>query len=259
MKNIIISVSAMVVLALTGCASKDQLKKTLEQNPDIVINMIEKHPYKFMEALNAAAQNARKQQAEEEEKKQASAMDEEFKNPKVAQIDPKRAIFGKAEAPITIVEYSDFECPFCTRGYNTVNEVVQKYGDKVRIVYKHLPLDFHPTAEPAARYYEAVAISADADKAHKFHNYIFENQDKLKAGKEKFLEEAAKKVGANVAKVKALVNSEEVTKRIQDDKAEAQKFGFSGTPGFLINGVSIKGAYPASEFIKIIDKHLAAK
>lgn len=259
MKKFTVIISAIFALALTSCTGKDQLKKTLEENPDIVINVIEKHPLKFMEALNAAAQNARKQQMEEEEKKQGQAMEEEYKNPKVAEIDPKRAIFGKSEAPITIVEYSDFECPFCSRGYNTVNEVKAKYGDKVRVVFKHLPLDFHPTAEPAARYFESVLISAGVDKAKKFHDLVFENQEKLKSGKEKFLEDTAKKVGADVAKVKALVKSEEVTKRIEADKAEAGKFGFSGTPGFLINGVSLRGAYPASEFSKIIDKHLAGK
>ncbi len=251
--------TAFFALALISCANKDQLKKTLENNPDIVINVIEKHPLKFMEALNTAAQNARKQQFEEEEKKQAAAMEEEYKNPKVAQIDAKRAIFGKSDAAITIVEYSDFECPFCSRGYKTVKEVAEKYGDKVRVVFKHLPLDFHPTAEPAARYFESVLISSGVDKAEKFHDYVFENQEKLKAGKEKFLDEAAKKAGADVAKVKALIGSEEVTKRIEADKAEAGKFGFSGTPGFLINGVSLKGAYPASEFAKIIDKQLATK
>lgn len=248
--------STLVALVLAGCASKDQLKKTLEDNPEIVINVIEKHPLKFMEALNKAAQDARKQQFEDEEKKQSQAMEEEFKNPKTPEVDTKRAIFGKADAKITIVEYSDFECPFCTRGYRTVKEVKDKYKDQVRVVYKHLPLDFHPTAEPAARFFEAVAIDAGAGAAEKFHDYVFENQEKLKSGKEKFLEEAAKKAGANLSKVKTLISSEEVTKRIEADKAEAAKFGFSGTPGFLINGVSLRGAYPANEFAKIIDRHL---
>lgn len=253
MKQFIVLFAAL--FAVSGCTSKDQLKKTLEENPDIVINVIEKHPFKFMEALNAAAQNARKQQMEEEEKKQQSAMEDEFKNPKQPEIDPKRAIFGNPNAPITIVEYSDFECPFCSRGYRFVSEVQQKYGDKVRLIYKHLPLDFHPLAEPAARYYEAIALQS-AEKAKKYHDYVFENQDQMKGKKEKFLEEAAKKSGADMAKVKAMLNSEEVTKRIESDKAEAAKFGFSGTPGFLVNGVSIRGAYPPSEFSKIIDRHL---
>ena len=79
------------------------------------------------------------------------------------------------------------------------------------------------------------------------------------ADKEKFLDKIAKKVGADLAKVKKDINSSIVNERIEADIAEAKKFDFSGTPGFLINGVSLKGAYPFSEFKKIIDRHLESK
>lgn len=255
MKKIVL-LSALI-LGLGACTGKDALKKTLEENPEILTNAIEKNPLKFMEALNRAAQDARRQQFDDEEKKQSQAVEEEFKNPKTPVIEPER-VLGKADAPITLVEYSDFECPFCSRGYRTVKEVKEKYGDKIKFVFKHLPLDFHPMAEPAARYFEAIALQ-DKDKAYKFHDYVFENQEKLKTGKEKFLDEAAKKTGADLAKVKKDLKSEAVTKRIEADKAEAAKFGFSGTPGFLINGVSLRGAYPTPEFVKIIDRHLGGK
>ena len=108
-------------------------------------------------------------------------------------------------------------------------------------------------ALPAAKYFEAVARQTP-EKAYKYHDYVFENQDKLNAGGEKFLQEAAKKAGADMNKIKKDVASDDIMKNINADKAEANKFEFFGTPGFLVNGVSIKGAYPAAEFEKIIDR-----
>jgi protein-disulfide isomerase len=162
---------------------------------------------------------------------------------------------GPKDAPITIVEYSDFECPYCSRGYRTIQEVKEKYKGKIRFVFKHLPLDFHPMAMPAAQYFEAIALQSP-EKAYKFHDYVFENQDKLKTGKEKFLDEAARKAGADLAKVKTDMKSDTVMKRIEADMEEAKQFGISGTPGFIINGVSLRGAYPADKFAEIIDRQL---
>jgi protein-disulfide isomerase len=104
--------------------------------------------------------------------------------------------------------------------------------------------------------YEAIALQ-DKAKATKFKDYVFDNQDQLNKQGPKFYEEVAKKVGANVAKAKKDAAGEEVKKRIEADKAEGEKFGFTGTPGYLVNGVSLKGAYPIEEFQKIIDKMLS--
>lgn len=245
----------MGALLFSGCVSKDQLKKTIEENPDIITDAIKKNPVKFMEALNDAAQEARKKDRDKQAEQEAQGLEEEFKNPKKPEVDEARVIFGNKSAPVTIVEYSDFECPFCSRGYQVIDQVKKKYGDKVRVVYKHLPLSFHPMAEPAARYFESIALQGH-DKAEKFHDLVFQNQEKLKGEKEKFLQDAAKKSGADVKKVLAEINSEKVSANIKKDMAEAEKFGFSGTPGFLVNGVSVRGAYPLDHFEKIIDRHL---
>lgn len=255
MKAFKVLLALAVVAGLTGCMGKDSLKKTLKENPDILVEAIEENPAKIMDALNNAVRKAQQQQFEEREKGLAQERDEEFKNPKQPAIDEER-IWGNKSAPITIVEYSDFECPFCKRGYSTLEEVTKKYGDKVRVLFKHLPLDFHPMAMPAAQYYEAIRLQG-IDKAKKFHDYVFEKQQELGSRKEKFLDEAAKKAGADLAQVKKDINTEKVKKVVEADMEEARKFGFNGTPGFLVNGVSIRGAYPAEEFSKIIDQHLA--
>lgn len=248
---------AITSLALVNCApSASQLKQAIEKDPSIVFVAIEKDPEKFFEVANKAAQDAQRRaqgkQAEDETKKR----DEEFANPIKPEIEESRVVFGSKSAPITIVEYSDFECPYCSRGFKTVKEVMGEYKDKVRVIFKHLPLDFHPHAMPAAKYFEAVARQ-DHGKAAKFHDVVFENQKEFVAKGEAFLKDTVKKVGADLKKVEKDLKDETLMKRINDDMAEAQKFGFSGTPGFVINGVSLRGAYPATEFKKIIDRHLS--
>lgn len=239
---------------LTGCLGESMVKEALEKNPDLVFDIIKKNPAKFVDTANQAYeeyQMAKRREMEEGESKQR---EEEFKNPKKPKISDGRAILGSASAPVTIVEYSDFECPYCQQGYLNLKQVKEMYGDKVRIIYKHLPLENHPNAMPAAKYFEAIAQQS-GEKAYKFHDMLFENQRELKKGTA-FLDEAAKKVGADMAKLKKDLESEKVMGNINEDMEEARQFGFRGTPGFLINGVSLPGAYPPAAFKKIIDRHL---
>jgi protein-disulfide isomerase len=241
---------------IVGCTpSASSLKKAVENDPDILFVAIEKNPEKFLEVVNKAAREAQMKARQKEEDEEKGRTEEEFKTPKQPVISENRAIHGKKDAPITIVEYSDFECPFCSKGFQIMNQVKQAYGDKIRIVFKNLPLDFHPQALPAAKYFEAIALQ-NGDKAYKFHDEVFSNQNRLKSEGEKFLKSVAQKVGADMKKLAKDVDGEEVKSRIQADMEEAKKFGFSGTPGFLINGVSVRGALPFEEFKAIIDRHL---
>ncbi|MCB0365690.1 MAG: thioredoxin domain-containing protein [Bdellovibrionaceae bacterium] len=257
LRNLALVLSGFVitVLAFSCTPSPSQLKKAVEENPDIVFAAIEKDPQKFIEVVNKAAREAQMKGREKEMQEERDRMEAEFKNPKKPEIGDSRVIFGAKDAPVTIVEYSDFQCPYCQRGYNTMKEVLKAYEGKVRVIYKHLPLDFHPMAEPAARYFEAIGLQSPS-KAEKFHDAVFEDQQSLGAEKGDFLDKMAKKVGADMGKLKKDLESEAVKGIIAADMAEARKFEFSGTPGFLVNGVSLKGAYPLDEFKKIIDRHL---
>jgi protein-disulfide isomerase len=249
---------ATLALSLVNCApSAKQLKEAIEKDPSIVFVAIEKDPEKFFEVANKAAQEAQKKAQEKQSDDEGKKRDDEFANPLKPEIEEGRVIFGNKNAPITIVEFSDFECPYCSRGHKTIEEVRKEYGDKVRIVFKHLPLEFHPQALPAARYFEAIARQ-DHGKAEKFHNMMFDNQKEMASKGEAYMKDAAKKLGMDMKKLEADLKDASLMKRIDADRAEAEKFGFSGTPGFLINGVSLRGAYPFPEFKKIIDRHLAA-
>ncbi len=243
---------------LSCSPSADQLKQTLNEHPDIVLDVIKNHPAEFVETINVAFQQAQVKKQQDQVRELATERETEFKNPKKAKVESGRAIAGSKAAPITIIEYSDFQCPYCSRGYETIKQVQEKYGDRVRVIYKHLPLEMHPMAMPAAKYFEAIALQ-DSKKAYQFHDKIFENQDKLNLQKEKYLESVAQELSLNMKKLKRDINSDVVKKRIEADMAEAKKFNFTGTPGFLVNGVSIRGAYPLSEFESVIDRHLASK
>ena len=192
-----------------------------------------------------------------QQRAEENQMDEDFKSPKKLDLDKTRAIRGSLSAPIKIVEYSDFQCPYCSKGFETVEEIRKKYGKKIVFMFKHMPLEFHPMALPAAKRFEAIAMQ-NKDKAYQFHDQIFKNQAKLSEG-EKWLDSLAEGLKINMKKYAADINSQKVTDRIEKDKAEAATFGIRGTPGFYVTGVIIKGAYPAEVFYKFIDRRLGEK
>jgi protein-disulfide isomerase len=246
-------------LALSACATTPaQLEKMLVDNPDILVKAMEKHPAKFAMALSQLSEKASEEMRAEEERQLKAKMEEEFKNPLKPVLAADRAVQGPKDAPITIVEYTDFECPYCRRGHAVIEQVKKAYPGKIRLVYKSLPLPIHPMAMPAARRFEAIALQ-DQKKAFAYHDLVFTHQDKLEAQGEKFLDQAAKQAGANIARMKKDMQSKTVLGRIEGDMEEAEKFDITGTPGFVINGVSLKGAYPLGAFKEIIDRHLAAK
>ncbi len=250
MKSSILLVMALVMAV--ACTSKDDLKKMMKENPEIITEAIEANPEKFIDALNNAVKAAQEGQGKKREVDEKKALEDSFNNPVLAEIRSDESFRGEKDAPITLIEYSDFECPFCSRGFNTVMELMEKYKGKIRFAYKHLPLSFHPQAMPAAQYYEAIRLQSE-EKAWQFHDAIYKNQRALQNG-EKFLKEEAKKLKVDMAKLAKDVKSEVVQKRIDADMAEAAKFGFQGTPGFLLNGIPVKGAYPTQHFDDLISE-----
>jgi protein-disulfide isomerase len=248
--------STLLIAGLAGCSpSADSMKSAIEKDPSIVFSAIEKDPKGFFETVKKAQENYARQAQQDMMEDEQKKRDDEFANPLKPTVEDGRVIFGNKDAKVTIVEYSDFECPYCSRGYQTVKEVMKNYPKDVRIVFKHLPLDFHPKALPAAKYFEAIAMQ-DHKKAEKFHDAIFQNQDKLKKDGETFMKSAAKNLGVDMTKLQQDLDKESVMARINADVEEAKKFQISGTPGFIINGVSLRGAYPYDEFKQIIDRHL---
>lgn len=166
-------------------------------------------------------------------------------------------IKGPKDAPVTIVEYSDFQCPYCARAHQTIaNQVMKEYDGKVRLVYKNFPLGFHKWAEPAGIAGEC-AFDQDPDSFWKLYDYLFDNQQQITPENVKAKsEEALKGTKVDMAKWADCYDNKKTLDRVKADMAEGQSVGVTGTPAFLINGRKISGAQPFQNFKAIIDDEL---
>ena len=160
---------------------------------------------------------------------------------------------GKADAPITLIEFSDFECPYCRRAQSTLQAVEKLYGDKVRFVFRHYPLPFHPQAPKAS---EASQCAADQNKFWPYHDALFTDGASLSLAD---LKKLAGTLGLDQAKFDQCLDSDQHKGRIAEDSAVGRDLGVTGTPTFFVNGVRLVGAIPLEEFQKTIDRELKAK
>jgi protein-disulfide isomerase len=170
-------------------------------------------------------------------------------------ISSKDPMWGQRTAPVTIVQFSDFQCPFCSRVEGTMEQIRTTYGpDKVRVIWKNEPLPMHPNAKPAAEAAMGVFALKGNDAFWKFHDTAFKNQGAL--GPDSY-DKWAKDAGVDMAKFKAGLAAHTWAKKVEDDHAEAQKVGVNGTPAAFINGVAVSGAVPFDKFKAVIDQELA--
>lgn len=163
--------------------------------------------------------------------------------------DPSK---GPKSAPVTIIEFTDFQCPYCKRSQETLNQVTKTYGDKVRIVEKQYPLPFHNRAKPAA---EAALCAQEQGKFWEMHHKLFPSQTLESADFTRF----ATEIGLNVKKFETCVSTGKMSARVDKDADEGKRVGVRGTPHFFINGRVINGAQPFESFKTIIDEELAKK
>ncbi len=169
-------------------------------------------------------------------------------------VTAKDPIWGKVDAPVTIVEISDFQCPFCSRVGGTIDQIKKTFGpDKVRIVWKHNPLPFHKDARPAHEAAATVFGVAGNDAFWKYHDLLFQNQRNLTPEN---LEKWAVQVGVDAAKFKAEFAAKKYAGKVDEDMATSRKVGATGTPAFRINGITVVGAQPFEKFKAIIDEQL---
>jgi len=175
---------------------------------------------------------------------------ERFKIP-VTDAQPSK---GPKDALVTIVEFSEFQCPFCARVLPTTKQVIDTYGDKIRIVWRNNPLAFHNNAGPAAEVAMEAYAQGGNDKFWEVHDALFANQKALSRPQ---LEEYAAKAGLDVEKVKKALDDGTHKKSVQADQTLAGQVGARGTPYFFVNGRTLRGAQPFASFQKVIDEEIA--
>jgi len=161
-------------------------------------------------------------------------------------------IRGSDDAPITIVEFSDFHCPYCRKVQPILDQVRAKYGEKVKLVYRDLPLDnLHPQARAAA---EAARCANEQGKFWEFHDKVFKNDPDSSAAT---LDRFAQELGMDVPAFDACRTSGKYKASVLSSNQEGSRLGLTGTPSFFINGRILVGAQPVEAFSKIIDEELA--
>ena len=176
------------------------------------------------------------------------------------------AFIGDKNAPVTIVEFSEFQCPFCAKFYNDAyQEIKEKYVEtgKVKVVFRDFPLNFHKGAYPAALATECVREQGGDEMFFDMHDLLFEDQSII--GGEDLdvingnLADLAYKVGADLGEYNECVISEKYKDDINGDIADAQRAGVTGTPAFIVNGALISGALPFATFEDAIEEALEEK
>jgi len=160
---------------------------------------------------------------------------------------------GPASAPVTVVAFSDFQCPFCSRAVPTIHQLETEYGGKIKIVFKEFPLPFHDKAHLAA---EAALAAHEQGKFWQMHDKLFANQQALDRAS---LEKYAQELGLDMSKFRAALDSGKFKDKVDAEDREGAAVGVTGTPTFFVNGTRLVGAQPIDAFKAIIDKELKGK
>lgn len=159
---------------------------------------------------------------------------------------------GAADAPVTIVEFSEFQCPFCHRVQATLKQLLDRYPGKVKLAYRDFPLDsLHPLARRAS---EAARCANDQRKFWEYHDTVFSH---FPQASPEDLKRYAKEVGLDVAKFEGCLSGGVHSAAVQRDIDDGNRLGVNGTPAFFINGRLLSGAQPLDAFVRLIDDELA--
>lgn len=165
-------------------------------------------------------------------------------------ISDKDHIRGNFDAPVVLIEFTDFECPYCARHHATMQQIMQTYGDKTAWVIKHFPLSFHPNAQKAA---EASECAGDQGKFLEYADLLTENQPNL--SNDLFIN-LAERLKLNLNDFKTCLDSGKYQNKVQSDLAEGSAKGVEGTPATFVNGQLVSGAVPFEMIKSIIDQEL---
>lgn len=173
--------------------------------------------------------------------------------PPTVEVSAEGPARGPQDAAVTIVEFSDFECPFCQRAAETVDKIVAEYGDRVRLVYRHYPLPSHANARRAA---EASTCAHEAGKFWPYHDLLFKNQHALA---ETDLIKYAREAGIDETSFRSCLESGRGTAAVDKDAAAGDAAGVNGTPAFFVNGRPLSGALPYETFKEAIDEAMVQR
>lgn len=227
---------------------EEMLRKVFREHPGIVLDVLREHSVDVLEIAQKGSQ-------ERQYKAMRAQWQEDAK--RNWNIRHDRPFLGDAKAPVTIVAYSDYTCPYCADAAETINQVLAVRKDSVRFMFKNYPRRDQPLARLASEYVTA-AFVLDPEKAWAYHDIVFAGQMRLLKEGEGFLRAEALALGYNLQKLGAEIKGSKVKAVIDEDIAEALEIGVPGTPFHLVNNLSVRGGLPLPAFLEAVDTALAA-
>lgn len=230
---------------------REAVRAILIENPDIVLDILRDNS----EAVLDIAQQGSEQRRSKALRTQWS---EDIKHPKKVTLED-RPTKGPADAPVTIVAFTDFTCLYCQQGEAVIESILKAYPTKVRLVYKSLPVASHPGSVESAEFMLA-AWAQDKKKSWELFHEFFSNRNQIIGkGSEAYIRSVAMKKGLNMQKLLAEAKGAKVKRILREDEQDARTLKVQGTPYFLVNDIVIKGALDQSLFAEAVDMALAAK
>ena len=220
------------------------LRQVLREKPELVMEVLRQNSETVLDIAQQGSTVRRKRALEAQWR-------EDLKQPKKMALD-NRPVLGPVDAPVTIVAFSDFTCPYCEQGAHTVQQLMNSYGLKVRYIFKHMPLGKDTPSRLASEYVVAAGFQ-NAEKAWKLYEACFNQRERLSTEGETFLKQSAEKLGLNVQKLVTDAKSKKTREIIDEDMADGKRLGVEGTPYFLVNDLVIRGALPQELFRGAVD------
>jgi len=255
MKIWITSLLCLLLGVGTACAASTteeefvgMLRRTLKKHPEILLDFLREHSENVLDIAQQGSNIRRKKNME-------SQWREDLKQPKSV-ATTNRPVLGSVKAPVTVIAFSDFTCSYCQQAAEVLERILQARPQDVKVIFKHLPLGKDSPARLAAEYF--VAASLQNDRAPwLLHNSFFAEQEKLTAAAQNFIAKAAEQAGLDMKKMAVDLKSKKINAIIEEDQADAKKLNVAGTPYFLVNNLTIRGAVSYDIFNAAVDMALA--
>ena len=236
--------------AATDEEMTETVRKILREHPEIILDVLANNSELVLD-IAQQGQNLRARRT------MRAQWDADAQVPKKPNLEGY-AVRGDAKAPVTIIAYSDYQCPYCRIAEGTLAQIAKKYEGKVRIIFKSFPNEEKPLAIAVAKYGTA-AFMQDAEKGWKFHDALFEEAEQIERNGDNAVKALAVKCGLDLKRLTADAAGTKVQERLAADAAEAATFGIRGTPYFLVNDILVRGAVPPEMFEEAIQKALTLK
>lgn len=250
-------VISFLVLCLTPLASAAE--PVTDQNfPRMLRALLKEHPELVMDVLRNNSESvldiAQQGSTLRRQRLLQSQWAEELHQPRDTG-SGNRVFRGPANAPVTIVAFSDFSCPYCQQGAETVRRLMQDYPNDIRFVFKHMPLGKNSVGRQASEYFVAATLQ-NPDLAWKLHDAFFAQRQELIAEGEPFIKATAEKLGLAVSQLTSDSKSRKVRRLIDADLEDAERLGIEGTPFFFVNNLTVRGALSYELFKAAVDMAL---